>query len=303
MSTIQSNAMAAGKPVVSKYPGLGSPAQAASVPLSKMLSMVVGEANSGKSFIAQSNPDAYIVNCDESTVVYSGSEATMFPVPGPDGRAVGNDGAPIILSWEHLEEKRALLVELAKSGAPRPKTVVIDTLSSMMRLLKPWAVKKLNKREWGEVDGRAAYDLMFETFIEWIASVKRAGYGVCVLVHMSRKYVPVAENLNVEEWRINISDGFYSRLFPMFNVVVPITTEWETRETVEQQRTTIGGKETVIPKKRSIKARKFIATFSNPKLEGIAKVRTLRPLASVVLPEVDAWRTLEEAIDKASRPE
>jgi tellurite resistance protein len=48
--------------------------------------------------------------------------------------------------------------------------------------------------------------------------------------------------------------------------------------------------------------RQHFATFSNPKLEGIAKVRTMQPMETLKLPTEAAWATLQAAYDAANAP-
>jgi hypothetical protein len=48
--------------------------------------------------------------------------------------------------------------------------------------------------------------------------------------------------------------------------------------------------------------REHFATFSNPKLEGIAKVRTLQPMETLKLPTDGAWSALQAAYESANAP-
>jgi len=294
--------LANGRTVASKYPSLGSPVVAGKVPIGRMLGLVVGEAGAGKSFLLQSNPNAFIINLDETPAVCPTSEAVMFPTPGSDGRAQDEKGNPIVLSWKLVEEKHKQLVDLATRNQPRPETVVIDTLGAAIRLLRPHIASLYGREKFTDVDGRLGWERLFDTLIEFGASLRRHGYGVYYIAHLSRKHIPLSEQQHVEEYKILISDGLYARMFPMFDIVIPITTTWDTIEEVREVETKVGDRIIKRQVTDSRKVRKHFATFSNPKLEGIAKVRTLNPIDTIQLPTDGAWSAMQAAYNAANAP-
>jgi hypothetical protein len=265
-----------------------------------MLGLVVGEAGCGKSFLLQSHPGAYILNLDETPAVCGTSEAVMFPTPGPDGRSVDERGSPIVLDWASLEAKQKVLIELAKNNQPRPETVVIDTLGAAIRLLRPHIAKIYGRERFTDVDGRLGWERLFDTLIEFGTTLRRHGYGVYYIAHLSRKHVPLSENQNVEEYKILISDGLYARMFPMFDIVIPITAQWDIREITRDQEANVGGKVVTRKVTSQEKVRRHYCSFDNPKLEGIAKVRTLSPLTTIELPRDSAWQAFCSAYETAN---
>ena len=91
-------------------------------------------------------------------------------------------------------------------------------------------------------------------------------------------------------------------MFPMFDLVIPITTVWDVREESNEVEIKIGDR---VIKKNNVttrKVREHFATFSNPKLEGIAKVRTLQPMETLKLPTEGAWAALQAAYETANAP-
>ena len=178
--------LAVGKTAANKYPSLGQAAGNSQYPLGKMFGLLVGESGAGKSFVMQSNPDAYILNLDETPTVYPNSEATMFPIAGPDGRPVDETGKPIVLSWEDIEEKKKVLCALATSNSPRPQTVVLDTIMQALRLLRPYVAKMYGRENFRDVDGRLGWERLFDTLIEFAVTLRRHGYGVVFTCHLSR---------------------------------------------------------------------------------------------------------------------
>jgi len=295
-----SHTLATGSTAQNKYPSLGKVAGNSQYPLGKTFGLLVGESGAGKSFVMQSNPDAYILNLDETPSVCPNSEAVMFPVAGPDGRPVDEAGNPIVLTWDHIEEKKKTLCQLATSNQPRPKTVVLDTIMQALRLLRPHVAKMYGRETFREVDGRLGWERLFDTLIEFAVTLRQHGYGVIFTCHLSRKHIPISDNQHVEEYRIMLSDGLYARLFPMFDVVIPVIAEWKVEEVEVEKEVTINGKTIKRKVKHTEKIRKHTAAFENEKLEGITKTRTLSPLTQVELPSVNAWDALENAFDKAN---
>ena len=295
-----SHTLATGSTAQNKYPSLGKVAGNSQYPLGKTFGLLVGESGAGKSFVMQSNPDAYILNLDATPSVCPNSEAVMFPVAGPDGRPVDEAGNPIVLTWDHIEEKKKALCQLATSNQPRPKTVVLDTIMQALRLLRPHVAKMYGRETFREVDGRLGWERLFDTLIEFAVTLRQHGYGVIFTCHLSRKHIPISDNQHVEEYRIMLSDGLYARLFPMFDVVIPVIAEWKVEEVEVEKEVTINGKTIKRKVKHTEKIRKHTAAFENEKLEGITKTRTLSPLTQVELPSVNAWDALENAFDKAN---
>ena len=294
--------LATGTTLANKYPSLGSVAGNSQYPLGKMFGLVVGESSSGKSFIMQSNPSAYIINVDETAAVYPNSPAVMFPVAGPDGRPEDENGNPIVMTWDHVEQKKKLLCELATDNKPRPQTVVLDTISDSIRLLRPYIAKMYNREKFTDVDGRLGWERLFETLIDFAVTLRRHGYGVFFICHLARKHIPMAENQHVEEFRIMLSDGLYARLFPMFDVVIPVMAEWRTEERIIESSTTVAGKTVKRKVPQTVKLRKHVAAFENEKLEGIVKTRTLSRMTTVELPEASPWSAIEEEFKRANTP-
>ena len=301
-TTTPTHTLATGTTYANKYPSLGSVAGNTQYPIGKMLGLLVGESSSGKSFIMQSNPNAYIINVDETAAVFPNAPAVMFPVAGPDGRPVDENDNPIVMTWDHVEQKKKLLCELAVENKPRPDTVVLDTISDSIRLLRPYVAKMYNREKFTDVDGRLGWERLFETLIDFAVTLRRHGYGVFFICHLARKHIPIAENQHVEEFRIMLSDGLYARLFPMFDVVIPVMAEWHTEEKMIETTHTVGGKTIKRKVPQSIKVRRHIAAFDNEKLEGIIKTRTFSRLTTVKLPEDGPWTALESAFEAANTP-
>ena len=99
-----------------------------------------------------------------------------------------------------------------------------------------------------------------------------------------------------------LSDGLYARLFPMFDVVIPVMAEWRTEERIIESSTTVAGKTVKRKVPQTVKLRKHVAAFENEKLEGIVKTRTLSRMTTVELPEASPWSAIEEEFKRANTP-
>lgn len=308
--TTATHTLAAGTSVADRYADLGMPVGNTTLPLSLMSCALIGPPNSGKSFLIQSCDDGLIFNLDMSTSVYPNSKAMAVPIPGPDGRPVGPGGAVVTLDWDFLLRIKALLLKKAAENKPRPKTVFIDSLSSLVRILVPWVIGQFSTAEkpknyWGEIDGRAGWQLLYDQVVNLIADLRRAGYGVCLLVHLERTRTPIGlEASKAPEWEVAAGPGLWQRLYSMLDMVIPTMQEMRTESVkIEQPPLVMGGKEIPRPPRVETRSvRKFKATFAVPELAGIHKPRSLRPLGEIDLPEIAPWASLEAAIAEANKP-
>jgi len=85
---------AAGNGPVRAYKGLGFQGGPGLYSLRNLFGMVVGEQNSGKSYLFQSCPDAFVINLDLSSTVSPHAKCAVWPGIGLDGRPMDVDGKP-----------------------------------------------------------------------------------------------------------------------------------------------------------------------------------------------------------------
>lgn len=291
----------AGKP--RKFSRLGFSGQTMSYPLGRLFGMLVGEQNSGKSYLFQSNPDAFIINLDESGVVHPSCPATIWPGVNPDGRSIDIDNKPLTLSWAAVEEKRKILLDLAARNEPRPTTVVIDTLMAAIRLLKPHIASQLGRDSFEQAHGPAAWDRLYETLVEFCMSLRQAGYGVWIVAHLSRRWVSLSDTAAVEELRLSMSEGLKDRLSRMVEIIAPMRCDTSTTTIQEQITTTIAGKPVTrtIPKIVQRHARALI--FDDPAYTRLVRTRTLRRMPNIPLDGPTPWADFERAFSEANTPE
>ena len=284
--------LSSGRPVADRY-GLGGLTGARmKVPLNKTFSILVGTPNSGKSFLLQSNPDAFIINIDGSSTTYPEPKASLWPGWNEAGEPVDGHGNHVNLTWEEIDKKLKQILEM--DPAARPKTVIFDSLSLMTRVVQDKIIREHEgKRYWKDLDGRYAWDYMGDVILEAANSLRRAGVGVIFTAHMVNKYLPVGENQNVQVWTVQCNDNLFRKIFPAAEFIAVLSPKWTTE--TKQIVTVVKGHR--IPKTVSKKVLKYQLCVRHPDSE-FSKCR--RAVPSVIdIPTKDPWTYLETIYNEA----
>ena len=283
---------------------LGFSGQRMQYPLNSMFGMVVGEQNTGKSYLFQSNPDAFIFNLDLSSTVIPECVATIWPGVSEEGRPIDINGSQIKLTWDKVLEKKKQLVQLAVADQPRPKSVVFDTITPMARMLKPWVAKQMGRERFDQLHGPAAYDKLFEEILGIAFELRQAGYGVWFIAHLSKEFVQVSEDSSAKqsELILNLSQGMNRRRTPAVEMIAPIccdvVTEMVPRtKTIKLSNGTTKEQtvhDTVTSYKRKI-------AFSDPRFAGLIRTRTVNRMSDIPLDGTSPWSAFETAFNDANK--
>lgn len=300
MSTHQK--VAAGTPPAGRWARLGFGAVPVSFDLSSMFGMLVGEQNSGKSYLVQSNPDAFIINADDSPVVNPKGQACIWPARDTNGRIIDLDGRPMVLTWESIERKKQLLVEMAKAGDDRPRTIVLDTLFPVIRLLKQHVTQSYGKAFFEDLHGPMAYERIYGMLIEFALSLRQHGYGVWYVAHTVKKWVPVTEASNVQEIRLSMSEGLQERLSKTVEMIAPIRAVTTLESYEEDQTVEVGGRRVSRKVTRTRPVIRRTIVFNDPAYSHLVRTRTLRPMPDVPLDEGNPWEAFSRAFKSAVEP-
>jgi hypothetical protein len=286
--------LAVGKTAQQKYGNLGFHATKMVSPPGKLFGLMVGMPGVGKSCFIQSNPNAFIINTDLSSTTNKEPKACIWPGMDPEGRpckptAGGHE--PMVLTWNEVLSKKKELIAMAEQDLPRPETVVIDSLGPAIALVKDFVTKKMGKEEWKELDGRRAWDDVYEHLVRFPAELRQMGYGFYYVCHLVNAKIPLGDDRYVIRPELTITDNFYKRLFPLFELVAAFECDMGTRTEMVQQKNKDG---TAGPKRpRSVKYREYCLTVNDESLSGITKCRVNLP-DKLQLPEVDSWSFFEE---------
>ena len=283
---------------------LGFSGQRMQYPLNSMFGMVVGEQNTGKSYLFQSNPDAFIFNLDLSSTVIPECRATIWPGINDEGRPVDVDGKHIKLDWDKVLAKKQQLIQLAESNQPRPKCVVFDTITPMTRMLKPWVAKQMGREKFEQLHGPAAYDKLFEEILQIAFDLRQHGYGVWFIAHLSKEFVQISEESSSKQTELilNLSGGMNRRLTPAVEMIAPICCDVVT-EMVPRTKTIkmSNGKEVEKTFHDSVTSYKRKIAFSDPRFAGLIRTRTVNRMSDIPLDGVSPWSQFEEAFNNANK--
>lgn len=299
--------LARGSTISDRYGALGGHTGPMVAPPSKISAFIFGLPGDGKSNLEQSNPNAFIFNFDSSSTTTPDPRAVIFPGVNPiNGRLVGDAGRDVVLTMDLVNSKIEILKELAAKDQPRPDTVVFDSLSTWIYLLVQWIplnAKKLgiateNKDEWKYLDGRAAWDTLYTTIISTITNLRNAGYGVHVIGHIVNAKIPLNENQFVMRPELTITEGFWKRLYPLFELSALVYRDQVTESFTEEVRDVVRDEVKISKRTKTRSVTKHFLTVSKLELAGIAKSRVRLP-ERIELPESGAWEAFEKAYIEA----
>lgn len=283
---------------------LGFSGQRMQYPLNSMFGMVVGEQNTGKSYLFQSNPDAFIINLDLSSTVIPECVATIWPGIDPEGRPIDVNGSHLKLDWDQVLAKKKQLIDMAARKMDRPKCVVFDTITPMTRMLKPWVAKQMQKDRFDQLHGPAAYDKLFEEVLQVAFDLRQAGYGVWFIAHLARESVTVGEDAPAKrnELILNLSPGMNKRLTPAVEMIAPVCCD-VVSEMVPRTKTIkmSNGKEVERTMHDSVTSLKRKIAFSDPRFAGLIRTRTVNRMSDIPLDGTSPWSQFETAFNNANK--
>jgi hypothetical protein len=200
--------------------------------------MVSGPPSTGKTSIFLTNPGALVLNFDRTELPRYGAipenpcdpaspeweaapkvpwlRAGVWPTRDERGNLLGVDGKPFRPTFEHYDEHVDKLVEVAGTPAA-PRLVALDTIAGMIELAQDKATRGAKKSHWRELDGRAAWDDVYNWIIDLAVRLRSAGYGVFLICHIVDKTLSIAGSTDtVAQVRVpslTITENFWSRIF------------------------------------------------------------------------------------------
>ena len=267
---------------------------------------IAGLPGSGKSSFFQTCPDAFIFNLDLSSTaipIIDGKipepKAVSWPGISYEGHSLDDNGQPFVLTWPAVRAKIDLLCRLAKENKPRPRLVVVDSLTACVRLLREWmpgqaaalGIAGEAKDTWKQLDGRAAWDILYDLVVGIMERLSSHGYGFYFVGHVINAKIPLGEDRFVFKPELTITDGFWKRLYDKFELVLLCEKKQEPVMIPDPRdpRRKIAGTVT----------RTYLTT-GGVELSGLTKTRVL--LDAIPLePADDAWNVFRTAYEKAAR--
>ena len=286
MSTLTTHS---GKLPQQRYTSLGFQGVKMVHPPERLFGLICGLPGEGKSQFIQSHPDAWVCNMD-CTSTLGDPHACVWPGINPQGQPIDVDGQPLVLTWEAVMTKVELLCQLSKQNQPRPATVFFDSLGTWIPVLKDYITRSNDKKDWREMDGRRSWDQLYDMVIDTCLTLRRYGYGVYIICHVVNAKIPLGDDKYVFKPELTITDGFYKRLYPLFEMVAAISSEWVTEQREIAQPPIIREGKTVVlkPKVVTETRKKYIFSVDSESLAGITKHRVKMP-SEFELPEDNGW--------------
>ncbi len=285
--------LGSGQTLAQRYDGLGFSGQPMHYPLERLFGIISGPPDSGKSCLFQGCPDAFILNLDLSSTTNPQPAACIWPGITPGGEPMDVDGSRMELTWKALARKHEQLLKLAADDAPRPRTIVLDSLGSAISMARDHVVEAWNKKHWTEIDGRAGWEYVYDGIIRFGTSLRKAGYGFFFVAHVVNQVLPMGEDRYVERHNLTITPNFWSRFFPFLEFSAVIYPQWttESHQVRKPDVTTPDGK--TIPGRtvtEQIRTKRYVLTTTEEQYAGITKSRV--PIESLSIPLEGGWATL-----------
>ena len=249
--------------------------------------------------------DGYKRHSDDVTnpvnIIESGSitmEDVDFPIMGTDN--LGNSQMMFPENEYQFSGDMVMEIPMAQIGLPEhlqgiDLTQINDENSSKINSeayrnrLKTYS-KKMGKEEWKQLDGRRAWDDVYDGLLRFSLDLRRNGYGFFYICHLVNAKIPLGDDRYTIRPELTITDNFYKRLFPMFELVAAFESDW-VMESKQVQMKGIGGKPGPM-KTETTKVQKYFMTVNDEALAGITKCRVKLP-DQIELPQESAWTSFE----------
>lgn len=199
--------------------------------------LIMSDEGKGKSFLASDIPGALMLNFD-LTGYATKRRAQVLPVLNQDGIVTVANGSKFKWTLEYLDKFRNELVQAAQNNQPRPSTIVIDSLNSLLRTY-------LN--HYGDKIAMSDYADVYDGVREFCLTLRDAGYGVWVLSHFQMVKVKARDakigDPPLLERQVSHPDKLHLRLHPFVEYCGEIIIEKRTREERKPRLVMVNGKE------------------------------------------------------------
>lgn len=244
-------------------------------------------------------------------------------VPHPQPAMITWPDQDTTLTWSKVQEIEASLLLLAHNKEPRPQTVFVDSLTSLLALLREHAVKNATslglaaeeKKEWRLLDGRRAWDYVYDEMTRFLGSLHRAGYGVWVAAHVVNQDVRLDAETTINKPGLTVTDNCWKRLFGSQDGVLFLSRETITETQEHKGPSSVVGGVTVPGKSTwsTVRRPRYSVMPYHVHLTGILKTRV--PIGDqIVLPSLpvehkggivwmpgDGWGTFAQAYEEAAQ--
>lgn len=195
-------------------------------PLAATSLFLVGFPGSGKSSIIQSAQGNFIINTDLSVAVHpdfaAGAGAEMWPFIDPSGIPIDGNGKVVQLTWEAIQNVIAMLKAIPRSDPTRPISISIDTLDSLIPIVKEYLAKKYKKDSFVDL-GQSGWQYLSDEISGLYDDIRAAGFGAIFTGHLVMEKFTLDGTTNAQSLRWafrGITPGINQKLIPRIDNVM-----------------------------------------------------------------------------------
>ena len=306
----QHQTLAVGQEKLQEYESIGFQGRDMIPPPEGLCALILGMSNSGKSYFLQSCQNTFVFNLDLSSTVYPGCPANIWPGLDEGGRPIDPVHGIITLDWPRILEKKATLLSMAADQWPkRPRTVAIDSTNSALRLVVPYVCENAPSLGLGsavvnlkQIAHGGGWDACYTQIINLVTDLRNAGYGVYLTLHLVNKIIQTEDQPTKEFIDVTITDNFWSRLFPIFELIGAVFSRREVIST-PIPRTTPDGKPLPPTYDKQVVKKRYLIVDPGPQtdttLHRLVKPRIAMP-GEIELPAKDPWGTFTKTYMEAA---
>jgi hypothetical protein len=272
----------------------------------RLLGAVIGEFNTGKTTFLASNPAALIVNLDRSSTPYATKDsppcaAQFWPSMGQDGCCYDETGTRIQLDHEALVKLTDRLVDAATKNLPRPETIVIDSMTEWINMLRTATLKKFGKATWDEGRGDAMWEYLYNEILTVYNRLRDAGYGVYTIIHIAPEYITEDDGKKKTRWAMTTPPGFFKRFYGRYELALEVQKSVVREVKTQQVPFDVAG--TTHYRTESIVVDKTVFTLvgDNPERASMYKRRVPFP-ARIALTSETPWQDFVKSYMEYAKP-
>jgi hypothetical protein len=289
--------------------------------LESMFILVIAKKQAGKTSLFLDNEAALIINADGSSAPISSAtspvpKAQFWPGRNRAGQFVDPQGKPMVISGAKIMELKDRLIDAAVNNKPRPRQLVFDSITTMIGLFKDYileqsvslGITKDTKENWKNMDGRSAYDVLYDILISISVELWQHGYGVVWVVHLSEVHDKIlladGRELTRDRSVLSISESLLRRASPYFELIIHMEKKREESTDNTPEVREINGKKVNIPRSKSVSRDVRVLYFkgdpasSEPQF-ALPASRVPMPDKLVISSEGRSWQELKSVYDQA----
>jgi len=168
----------------------------------------------------------FIINTDLSVAVHpdfaAGNGAEMWPYVDHSGTAIDGSGRVVQLTWEGIQETVKALTRIPRTDPTRPTFIAVDTLDSLIPIVKDYLAKKYKKDSFVDL-GQSGWQYLSDEIAGLYEDIRAGGFGAVFTGHLTTEKFTLdgANNSQSLRWAFRgITPGINQKLIPRIDNVM-----------------------------------------------------------------------------------